>query len=192
MRSRAPWLLIPSAGVSAFLLALILAWPGQASEHGVPGTGLLDAGNTSVEARMVHSRFCACCTDYAAYLRSHGVTVHQVTLEDMRELKRGLGITRELESCHTVFIEGYFVEGHVPVEAIAMLLEQRPHFNGIALPGMPPGSPGMDGIQHEPFVVYGIAGDMVAEFATVPPLRAQARSGEDAPLALEDAVCGLD
>jgi hypothetical protein len=64
-----------------------------------------------------------------------------------------------MESCHTVEIENYFVEGHVPIEAIQKLLNEKPDINGIALPGMPSGSPGMPGLKMEKFKIHQITLD---------------------------------
>ena len=76
----------------------------------------------------------------------------------MAAVKRRLGVPAGLEACHTVVLEGYFVEGHVPREAITRLLEDRPRILGLALPGMPSGSPGMDGPKEGPLVVYAVTG----------------------------------
>ncbi|HET8679251.1 MAG TPA: DUF411 domain-containing protein [bacterium] len=62
-----------------------------------------------------------------------------------------------MRSCHTIEVAGYFVEGHVPVEAIEQLLRNRPQIMGIALPGMPPGSPGMDGTRTGPLNIYAVS-----------------------------------
>jgi hypothetical protein len=72
-----------------------------------------------------------------------------------------------LQSCHTVVIGDYYIEGHVPIEAILRLLEEKPAVDGIALPGMPQGSPGMDGEKEGPFTIYAIAGGQVTEFMTI-------------------------
>ncbi len=68
-------------------------------------------------------------------------------------LKESKGITAELASCHTAEIEGYIIEGHVPVDVIEELLREKPNIVGLALPGMPPGSPGMGGVAQEPLEI---------------------------------------
>ncbi len=78
--------------------------------------------------------------------------------EDMAAVKRRLGVPTELAACRTVVVEGYFVEGHVPREAMARLLSDRPRILGLALPGMPSGSPGMGGPKEGPLVVYAVTG----------------------------------
>lgn len=102
---------------------------------------------------------CSCCHEYAAYLKS-SLDVPLATSETTEyvDRKRQHGIPRELWSCHTVELDDYAVEGHVPVEAIAALLEDAPAIDGIALPGMPAGSPGMGGEKRGPFTVYAVGG----------------------------------
>lgn len=87
--------------------------------------------------------------------------------EDVAEIKDDLGIPPDMQSCHTLIVEDYFVEGHVPLEAIRKLLEEQPPIDGIALPGMPSGSPGMGGMKAEPFTIYSIVEGRVDEFMTV-------------------------
>jgi hypothetical protein len=72
------------------------------------------------------------------------------------QIKNRLGIPPGLRSCHTITVSGYFIEGHVPVDAILKLLEQRPAIAGIALPGMPPGAPGMGGVRTGPMLIYAV------------------------------------
>jgi hypothetical protein len=70
--------------------------------------------------------------------------VKKVDTEDLGPIKARHGVPRQLEACHTALVEGYVVEGHVPADAIRRLLRQRPPVAGIAVPGMPEGSPGME------------------------------------------------
>ncbi len=99
---------------------------------------------------------CGCCKGYVAYLRRAGYRVEAVDLEDLSPTKRMLGIPPELESCHTAAIDGYIVEGHVPVADIEHLLAERPDIPGIALPGMPEGAPGMPGPKPDQLTLYTI------------------------------------
>lgn len=105
-------------------------------------------------AVMHKSATCACCVGHEAHLREHGYRVEHVLYEDAGELealealKDSLGVPAQHRSCHTTVIGGYVVEGHVPVEEIALLLADRPDIDGISLPGMPAGSPGMTGSKH--------------------------------------------
>jgi hypothetical protein len=78
------------------------------------------------------------------HLRQHGFTVKAEDLDDLRSIKAKHRVPRELESCHTALVEGYVIEGHVPADVIKRLLRERPKVVGLAVPGMPAGSPGME------------------------------------------------
>lgn len=86
---------------------------------------------------------CGCCTAWADLARQAGYVVTQVESTDMTSTKQRLGVPDHLWSCHTVEVDGYVIEGHVPFDALARLLNERPDLTGIAVPGMPAGSPGM-------------------------------------------------
>ncbi len=107
-------------------------------------------------AVLYKSPYCGCCTGYADYLRQNGYEVEEKVVQDMDNIKKVYGIPQDQMSCHTTVLEGYVIEGHVPVEFIERLLEERPDVEGIALAGMPPGSPGMGGVKQGPFQVYSI------------------------------------
>ncbi|MBI2379527.1 MAG: CopG family transcriptional regulator [Gammaproteobacteria bacterium] len=100
---------------------------------------------------------CGCCAYYAAYLVRHGFQVDVRHTYELDEKRRELGVPQHLASCHTAIIEGYRVEGHVPVAAIARLLQQRPAIAGIAVPGMPANSPGMGRHEANTLPVYEIS-----------------------------------
>ena len=102
------------------------------------------------------SETCGCCGGHVEHLREAGFEVEEVVHpegDEVERMKTERGIPTSMWSCHTTLAAGYAVEGHVPAEAIAALLSQGPDVDGIALPGMPVGSPGMDGPQQEPFVL---------------------------------------
>lgn len=86
--------------------------------------------------------YCGCCIAYAEYLEENGYNVTMIDHANMTPVKQRLG-TAQAASCHTVEIEGYVVEGHVPVAAIEKMLTEQPKIKGLALPGMPRNSPGM-------------------------------------------------
>lgn len=92
---------------------------------------------------VTKSPTCGCCTAWSDLARRAGYTVETVDVEDVSPLKRRLGVPDALWGCHTAEVEGYVVEGHVPFEAVARLLAERPGITGISAPGMPMGSPGM-------------------------------------------------
>ncbi len=96
---------------------------------------------------------CGCCGQWTEYLKQNGFRPEVVDMDDISALKRLAQVPDDLEACHTAVVERYVVEGHVPVEAIRKMLSERPKIIGIAVPGMPPGSPGMPGGTRERFNV---------------------------------------
>lgn len=112
-----------------------------------------------VAVTLYKSPECGCCDGYVEYLKRHGFAVTAKPTNDLAEISRKAGIPADLQGCHTAFIGGYVVDGHVPVEAINKLLAERPAIKGITLPGMPLGSPGMSGTKAEPFTVVAIGRD---------------------------------
>lgn len=110
------------------------------------------------DLRVSRDAGCGCCHAWAEAMRRSGRFRVTITDEpDMPALKRSLGVPDDLTSCHTGVVEGYAIEGHVPVEDVLRLLRERPaRVRGLAVPGMPRGSPGMetpDGAR-DPFVVF--------------------------------------
>jgi hypothetical protein len=100
---------------------------------------------------------CNCCEGYATYLRNHGYAVTTIATHNLSLIRREHGVPSDLAGCHTMLVEGYVVEGHIPVAALSKLLAERPKIKGISLPGMPDGSPGMTGRKSEPFTIYEIS-----------------------------------
>jgi hypothetical protein len=88
---------------------------------------------------------CTCCNAWVEHLRANGFTVIVADTSDIRGVKANAGVPHELYSCHTGEIAGYVIEGHVPAHAIQRLLAEKPDAIGLAVPGMPIGSPGMEG-----------------------------------------------
>lgn len=88
---------------------------------------------------------CGCCSKWAAHLKAAGFSVTVEETADLVAVRKRLGVPTDLAGCHTAEASGYVVEGHVPAVAIRRLLEQRPAAVGLAVPGMPAGSPGMEG-----------------------------------------------
>jgi len=112
-----------------------------------------------IPATLYKNPQCNCCEGYAAYLRDNGFTVDVKPTNDLAEISRKAGVPEQLEGCHTMFVDGYVVDGHVPVEVIHKLLTERPAVAGITLPGMPAGSPGMFGDKTAPFTIYAVTTD---------------------------------
>jgi hypothetical protein len=112
-----------------------------------------------VRATLYKNPQCGCCEGYAAYLRKNGFEVEVKPTNDLAEISHRAGVPEELQGCHTTFVGGYVVDGHVPVNVIRKLLAERPAIAGIALPGMPEGSPGMNGRKAGPFTIYAVTKD---------------------------------
>jgi hypothetical protein len=112
-----------------------------------------------IRATLYKDPQCGCCEGYAAYLRQNGFAVEVHPTTDLAEISRQAGVPSELQGCHTMFVDGYVVDGHVPVKTIRKLLSERPAIAGITLPGMPTGSPGMTGEKTAPFKIYAVHKD---------------------------------
>ncbi len=114
---------------------------------------------TTGETVVVYkSPSCGCCGKWVAHLQSHGFRVEVKEAADPAAAMREHGVPQELASCHTALVKGYVIEGHVPAEDIIRLLREHPAVAGLAAPGMPAGSPGMDG-ERAPYNVIAFAAD---------------------------------
>lgn len=105
----------------------------------------LPAAGAPPVVTVYKSPYCGCCSKWVDYLKGNGYTVTTVDLEDLSEIKASSGVPRSVQTCHTAVVAGYVLEGHVPVDAINKLLAEKPKVAGIGVPGMPVGSPGMEG-----------------------------------------------
>lgn len=105
------------------------------------------------EVTVYKSPWCGCCGAWVDHLRENGfaVTVHET--EDLGPIKQRHGVPAALGSCHTAEVGGYTIEGHVPAADINRLLREQPDGRGLAVPGMPMGSPGMEGPHKDPYDV---------------------------------------
>ena len=110
---------------------------------------------------------CGCCVSWTGYAGKY-YDVEIVMEVDMSSIKLEHNIPNHMESCHTTIIGNYFVEGHVPIEAVNKLLEEKPDIDGIALPRMPSGSPGMPGRKTGTWIIYAIKdGQVVSEYMRI-------------------------
>jgi hypothetical protein len=116
------------------------------------------AAEEKAKATLYKNPDCTCCERYADYLRANDFDVTVIEHPNMTLIKQKYGVSEDLEGCHTTLIEGYVVEGHVPVAALKRLLSEKPAIKGISLPGMPEGSPGMTGTKEGPFEILSITG----------------------------------
>lgn len=113
---------------------------------------------------------CGCCNGWIEHLEAAGFPVEARDTRDLMTIKHDAGIPVQLSSCHTALVDGYVVEGHVPAEHVKSLLANDPEVAGIAVPGMPIGSPGMEGPGAEPYEVYSFTADgQAAVYAEVDP-----------------------
>lgn len=98
----------------------------------------------AVEMTLYKSPNCGCCIAWAKHIEKAGFDVEVINQANNDQLRKENGITADLTACHTATIEGYVIEGHVPVADIERLLKEKPAIAGLAVPGMPASSPGMD------------------------------------------------
>ena len=105
------------------------------------------------EIVVYKSPYCGCCAGWADHMEAEGYTVTTHNVDDLEPIKQKAGVPDELMSCHTATVDGYVIEGHVPASAIDRLLSGRPLVKGLAVPGMPIGSPGMEGADPEAYDV---------------------------------------
>jgi hypothetical protein len=96
---------------------------------------------------------CGCCGAWVEHLQANGFVTRVVNVDNPSDYRERGGIPNELGSCHTGIVQGYAIEGHVPASDIKRLLATRPKARGLAVPGMPLGSPGMEGPRKDPFDV---------------------------------------
>ena len=107
------------------------------------------------------SATCGCCSKWVEHLKGNGFTVRTTNRENLAEFKASKGVPRRVQSCHTAVVNGYVIEGHVPASDVQRLLKERPAIVGLAVPGMPIGSPGMEvaGRKVQPFDVLAFDKD---------------------------------
>lgn len=115
-----------------------------------PDATMADAGEV---VKVYKAPTCGCCSGWADHLREAGYTVEEIETQDLASIKVAHGIDSQLQSCHTALVAGYVIEGHVPAEDVRRLLAERPDLKGLAVPGMPGGSPGMEMAPKEDYEV---------------------------------------
>lgn len=123
-----------------------------------------EAAVAAVDGEVVvyKSPTCGCCSGWVDHMREQGYDVETVDIEDYAALaakKTEHGVPNDLGSCHTAVVDGYTVEGHVPASVVARLVKERPDIQGIAVPGMPIGSPGMEGPNPQAYDVIAFRQD---------------------------------
>ena len=108
------------------------------------GTAGVSYAQTAGTVDMYKSPYCGCCGKWAEHMSKAGFTVKAHEVEDVPAMRKTLGMPDKLGSCHTAKVGNYLLEGHVPAEDVKRLLKEKPTALGLAVPGMPAGSPGMD------------------------------------------------
>ncbi len=159
-------LLLLAGAAAAAAVAVALREPAGQRAAG-PVVAPRERGTTG-ELVMYRSPSCGCCGEWLAYVRRHGFQVRDVVVDDLAAVKRELGVPEAVWSCHTAVLGGAVIEGHVPVEAVrAFASAPLPGAAGIAVPGMPAGSPGMTGELAGPLQVVAFGGASVEPFMTL-------------------------
>lgn len=159
----------PLAGALACTLTLATpacsaTTPAVGKEHATDETGAIASATVpaALPEMTVHKHAsCGCCNVWIEHMRQAGFVVRTRDVPDMGPVKDAAGVPTSMGSCHTAHVGGYFVEGHVPAEDVLRLLRERPEAKGLAVPGMPLGSPGMehpDGIV-QPYAVHLVLSD---------------------------------
>lgn len=138
------------------LLAALVAFFSLTANAGV-------AGPQAPLVEVFKSPYCGCCKDWVEHLRKEGFAVRAVDVTDVPATRQKLGMPDRYGSCHTARVAGYTLEGHVPAREIKRLLKEKPKAVGLAVPGMPNGSPGMDGPRHDPYDVLLVTSDGQAQ-----------------------------
>ncbi len=153
MPTRRQWLSAAGAGA-----ALAVLTPLAFLQRDANGGTTVAAGDGPL-VRMRKNPGCGCCDDWAKHMESNGFRVESREDPGIYDYKQELGIPRELVSCHTAEVEGYVLEGHVPGDLVQRMLREKPAITGLAVGGMPMGSPGMEGPRKDPYDVVAFRKD---------------------------------
>jgi len=143
-----------------------VVWRRLALAATLAGSVMASAAHAETGERRIEvykSPWCGCCAAWVDHLERNGYSAVVHDVEDLSAIKQMAGVPQPLRSCHTAMIDGYVVEGHVPSTAIDRLLTEQPDIHGLSVPGMPIGSPGMEGPNPIPYTVYSIGSDFEVE-----------------------------
>lgn len=108
------------------------------------------------EVQVYKTPTCDCCSKWVEHLEGAGFRVRVQDRTDLTPIKRQAKVPPALAACHTAFVDGYVIEGHVPADTVKRLLAERPKIAGLVVPGMPQGSPGMETGRVEPYDVLSL------------------------------------
>ncbi len=132
-KRKVPWLLLTTTVAAATLITLI-------TTADRPSRAAHDA-----DIVVYKTATCSCCGKWVAHLRDAGLDIAVVNVDSTRSIQERVGVPRNLRACHTAVVGDYWVEGHVPADLVRRLMTEKPEgIQGIAVPGMPAGSPGME------------------------------------------------
>lgn len=166
MKRMGAWLaLLSVAAVATVALVTVFVVRGGPAERETPVGAAEPSPGAATELVVYRSPECSCCEAWITYMERHGYRVRSVTTDDLGSMKKEHRVPEELWSCHTAVLGNLVVEGHVPVEAVRAALERASvGSRGIAVPGMPAGSPGMPGTLARPLEVFAFGDDGVSTF----------------------------
>ena len=128
---------------------------------------LANTNKNKLNVEVFKTPSCGCCYGYVLFLEKEKFNVKQTDMRSLHSIKKKYNIPLEMQSCHTTIMGKYFIEGHVPLQAVNKLLKEQPEIDGIALPGMPIGTPGMPGEKEEPYVIYQLIDGKFSVFMTI-------------------------
>jgi hypothetical protein len=162
LKAFAVGILLAAAGIGMYAYAQSDPSTSTAATPSATAVSIDDATMT-----VYSSPTCGCCAKWVTHLEDNGFTVEHIKTNGLGAKKQELGIPRSLSSCHTGVIGDYVVEGHVPAEQVKRLLAESPNIEGLSVPGMPIGSPGMEqGDTREPYDVVAFQDDKAGVFAS--------------------------
>jgi len=128
-----------------------------------------DYSEVTANLDVFRSASCGCCGKWVEHMETAGFTVNETITEELTAIKQQNGVSPELASCHTTIADGYVIEGHIPASDVQRLLAEKPDVTGLAVPGMPIGSPGMEiGDEVEPYAVLSFKDGEVSVFSEHP------------------------
>ncbi|MBN9657125.1 MAG: DUF411 domain-containing protein [Acidobacteria bacterium] len=133
----------------------------------------ISAGMSAAPPTMTvfKTKTCGCCGKWVEHMRASGFKVIVNEVASTGEYRQKYGVPEKLQSCHTAVVDGYTIEGHVPATEIQRLLKEKPKAKGLAVPGMPAGSPGMEGSRQDAYsVVRFDEGGMLSVYQKYPAI----------------------
>lgn len=152
LQSKKAKFLAVSLAATSIVLASCAKGPGASATS---DSAAIEQAALVSELTVFRSPTCGCCGKWIEHMESVGFRVKDEITEDMTAVKQQHGVPNNMASCHTTVANGYVIEGHIPAADVAQLLTEKPDVAGIAVPGMPIGSPGMEsGDYVEPYTVF--------------------------------------